>query len=621
MGRLGKKRLNPYSVKTAEIIKFRGITDENELANADDAYASGMTNVESFRIRALSLRSGQIRVGDYAPGAIHAGGSFPSSRCVCVGSSVFAEGKVDAFSARAKKYPWRTVEIPTEATGLGPMTRINVTCKDIPTPAVGRRRPGFINRIVTPQNWMDCFLVTCLDIWNYVGDVEGYERVEDNASKEFDMGTALDGGCYKEEEEEEPPEIPPFEPDPGIVIPPVPPVPEPPQLPPLPPLPPTPPTWPGLEIPEILIPLPEVPAPAPEDGEGRNNNPCNDAVVSFAPHGASPIVITLVEGYSEESLTFSMSAVISSGGRWEDQCGINAVLKDGGGSNQIRPAGNLAPSERVVLSSHKRSVNGTFSCAKSGKVDLTLTIKPGYTAPLVLSGSITSWAMNQSVSTDFKIYVCAAKYDLSPNATVKYDDLAASLGILGSFPTVNDYLDDWDALELVPSEVTETGQSTATNRTIFGCKAGALNVSWRKSKRVASSFAREYTIPTLVGGSKVSGVFTWIESVTDNGITFVTENFYFTYAGGGFCCGWYSVSDPDEGVSISSTSAQAGTAKQNTKSIERSGIYNQGETVIVDFGAVPSSVPIPSGYPGTRRENVVTKTISSLKFLVMEVID
>jgi hypothetical protein len=471
---MATRRFNAYKVASEEVAKFRGITDPSEGANADEAFASFQNNVESFKIRSLTNRSGQARhpVTDIN-GTVHQGGAFVATRGLAAGTEILAEQKVDIFQSRAKKYPWRTIKIPLGFEPPDPPS-LTVRCRDITVPTNATRVLGSEDTIVGPETYLSCFNMTCADYWSAIGDIVGYDQNTGEAATVVQLDEAFEH-CLTELADDGAPVPPPPTP-----FPPFPPVPGRPTYPGLPD--PLVPEWP--EFPYIPTGEPEVPPPGGTETYEPVDPQCPEATISFNPPAISELTDALVEGYQEQTYNFQLGATVTGAGDFSSLVYFTAEAEDGPNSIEV---------ERAL------SNTSDFFCVKSGVYNLTITVPEGFPAGTILRGKIRGGAPDVSWSVPITIYIGHTIFDLADTGNVSADFKSKTDGEAGAFPTMNDALARFHAKNFTETTQTEQSVAVAESYTRHECVVGAGNSSLHSSKRKVNSFTRQYTLPDVAG--------------------------------------------------------------------------------------------------------------------------
>lgn len=486
---MNKKRYNPYRVASKEITKFRGITDSREAYNADDAYASDMRNVESFKLRTLSGRSGQRIESEYpSEGAVHVGGSFVSAKGACIGSGVYAESKSDVFQSRPKKYPWEDIYTPLWSEGL---ERVTLRCRDLDIPANTTPVAGSDDVIVeSGDDWYKCFETTCTNAWSLIGELSGRTQAEDKADTVVDLIDAI-SECYDVTDAAG--GSSPFPPgntaDPDINLPP--------------------PDWPDDYYP--IQPSDEL---------------CVNELISFSSSSGDVSEVYIL-GYSADTITFEVDVSLRSPNSFEDNVSAGTTL----GSQ--------------VSTSIAYNASGKFNCLKEGKVVITINVPAGIAIGTELNGSVYVSAMGQVWSADVNLIFCRQIVLADPSDSESYrESYGKTLTVVGSFPNMNNYVESFRDQELIGEFNRANSYRTRNHylRRNFGCGTGSLNVNindyedqWR-SGGILNYFSCPYVagLPaTYTGMFRVSVDI----NVTYSGFTFSTYN--YGTGSGSYCCGWW----------------------------------------------------------------------------------
>lgn len=536
-----QKRLNPYRVATKEIIKFRGVNDEEASINMADEYVGNCNNMESFKIRTSTNRYGHSKDDQYEDTIINAK-SIVTTKSVCEGTNIWAESRIDSFIPKVKAYPWREVKV-----GLNPdeiLDRLSVRCKDLNVPIYSERAEGSEDLIVGSQDWKTCFTATCSTMWAAVGDVSGYKKTLENSASNINLAKIFslsNDGCYQSTS--------------GSL---------------------------GDNLatpPQFNIITPEIPP--------FEDTYCKEELISSETPSGDTETIVLVEGYEEATVgTYAISTSLNSTKDFWSVANITFKATVNGGRDvaKLGLSSENLESDRAIYYDRNVSSTPAFICASYGGSALTIRVKEGFIGGDIIDGTITWNVLGEGGSKKIRIIVAKASYSYDVDVVANGTQGTRYVSFRGTFPTI--VPETWYGANISTPPYQRIAKSYSSGHSLSAQSFG-FSTGWRETGTEITDAKVTITMPDI--GEAYSAIVHVDTTISTNSAKFVSSAEITNPYGKAYLGGWLNA-----GVRHKPTSYIGGEITSRAFPLEVAGNYEGGEQVSITLPApsIPDSYPI-----------------------------
>lgn len=561
MSMKGKKRYNPYKIKTKEYVRFRGIMNESERANMHNAYVGGSSNLVSYKLRCLEKRSGQERK-NLDPGEVHEAGSYIATRGRASGDAILCETKGVDYINRPKRFPWREITPLDPSGGIPPWdSKLTLRCKDIDVPGYMDRVEDSEEEIVDQGTFMEtCFTSVCQDVWDYFDadtDNGDWGKILANASKVVNPSNIFEI-CYD------------FN---GT--------------------PPPPPSYPDT---------PDDPPPTPQP-----DPICIDEVLGATFDLPNYHHLTLAEGYTAaaKSSKCTVYANVTTPGSFTNMVYFTLKLD------------NSLHKNHVSITDREDNYSSSFECSKSGYRSCYISVADGMPAGAIVKGSLIARVGKESAVMPILIVVGLGIFDTDDIAKIRYSTTEKDLTIPGSYPNVNSDVDPYAVTPLGDPVLSIEYSTSSQSETYHSNKTGALNIQWNTGRKSSLSMTKDIDMDeysaTFPSFSTFKTIFSWVERRAIYGsIGSAVKN--LTYQQDYLSGYWFTLNGSDDQRRTYATIINTAEVIYVPRSLE---VDLPIDVYELDLGSGVSTPAVPGGDPGMASPVVGISEIIGLKVTII----